>query len=294
MGDPLLARQGSRGVIGRRQALAAIGGALLAPMVRAAPLERVIRNGSLSIAVYRDFEPWSWREGDSLKGIDIEVGDLLAQGLALKPSFVELIPGDDVAADLRNAVWRGSVVGQAPADVMMHVPIDRQLALANDRAVLIAPYYRESFTMACNRDSQPDCEINPPALKGRVLAAEIDSIPDFYLSTVGGGVLRADVRHHPTGPAAVRAAADGKADAVVATRAQIEHVRQARAEALVPRKGPLPMMLSPGWNVGLAVKDDSRDLGDRLELAVQALIANGKIPAIFERYGVTYRPAVES
>ncbi|QJU60907.1 ABC transporter substrate-binding protein [Sphingomonas sp. AP4-R1] len=260
----------------------------------AAPLDRVIKNDVLSIAVYRDFEPWSWRDGDALKGIDIEMGELIAAALAVRASFVELIPGDDVAADLRNAVWRGSVVGQAPADVMMHVPIDRQLALANDRAVLIAPYYRESFTMACNREKQPDCEIAPTELKGNPLAAEIDTIPDFYLSSVGGGALRPSVKHFSNGVLAVGATAAGDTEAVVATRAQIEHGLVKDRARLVARKGPLPMMMSPGWNVGLAVKDDSRDLGDKLEAVVTALIANGKIPAIFERYGVTYRPAAES
>jgi ABC-type amino acid transport substrate-binding protein len=279
----------------RRRMLALAGGAGLAAALPAfaAPLDKVIATGSLSIAVYRDFEPWSWRDGDALKGIDIEMGELIAAALAVRASFVELIPGDDVAADLRNAVWRGSVVGQAPADVLMHVPIDRQLALANDRAVLIAPYYRESFTMACNREKQPDCEVMPTEMKGSPLAAEIDTIPDFYLSSVGGGVLRPTVKHFPSGVLAVGAAAKGEAEAVVATRAQIEHALVNDRERLVQRKGPLPMMLSPGWNVGLAVKDDSRDLGDKLEAVVAALIANGKIPAIFERYGVTYRPATE-
>jgi ABC-type amino acid transport substrate-binding protein len=277
----------------RRSMLAAAAGATVAAALPAfaAPLDTINKNGVLSIAVYRDFEPWSWRDGNALKGIDIEMGELIAAALAVRARFVELIPGDDVAADLRNAVWRGSVVGQAPADMMMHVPIDRQLALANDRAVMIAPYYRESFTMACNRAKQPDCEVAPPELKGSPLAAEIDTIPDFYLSSVGGGALRPTVKHYSNGVLAVGATAKGETEAVVATRAQIEHALVTDRERLVPRKGPLPMMLSPGWNVGLAVKDDSRDLGDKLEAVVAALIANGKIPAIFERYGVVYRPA---
>lgn len=280
--------------VDRRGALAALGGALVAPFASASPLDKVIARGSLTIAVYREFEPWSWTENGAFKGVDVEIGDLIAQALALKPDFQELIPGDDVAADLRNAVWRGSLGGRAPADLLMHVPIDRQLALANDRAVLIAPYYREGFTMACNRDKQPDCEVIPTTLKGRPLAAEIDSVPDFYLTSLAGGTLRADVHHFPSGPAAVRATAKGETDAVVATRAQIEHAMLTDRERLVQRKGPLPMMMSPGWNVGLAVKDDSRDLGDKLESIVAALIANGKIPAIFERYGIVFRPPVES
>jgi ABC-type amino acid transport substrate-binding protein len=282
--------------IARRDVFPLLGGLALAGAVGragASPLEKVIATGILSVSVYRDFEPWSWRQDGKLVGIDVDIATMLAEAIALKADVQELIPGDDVAADLRNAVWRGSLGGRPPTDVLMHVPVDRQLALANDRAVILGPYYRENFAMACNRDKQPDCEIAPAALKGQPVAAEIDSIPDFYLSGSFGGVLRPDIRHVPNGPAAVAATAAGQADAVVATRAQIEHALLTGRDRLVERKGPLPMMMSPGWNVGVAVKDNSRDLGDKLEAVIAALVANGKIPAIFERYGVIYRPAVE-
>lgn len=282
----------------RRQALGWIGGAVaagLAPRAFAAPLDSVIATGVLSFSVYRDFEPWSWRGKDGrLTGIDVELAELLAAALALRADCSELIPGDDVDADLRNAVWRGTVTGRPPTDVMMHVPIDRTLALRNDRAVLCGAYCRESFTMACNRDRIDDCEGAPADLKGRPLAAEIDTVPDFYLSSTNGGVLRGDVRHYPSGVAAVAAAAGSEADAVVATRAQIEHGMIAAPDRLTQRKAALPGMFSPGWNVGIAVKDNSRDLGDKLESAIAQLIANGKVAAIFERYGVVHRPPAEA
>lgn len=283
---------------GRRQALALIGGAAvagLAPRAFAAPLDTVIKTGVMSFAVYRDFEPWAWRDKDGkLTGIDVDLADLLAQAIAVRADVQELIPGDDVGADLRNAVWRGSVLGRPPADVLMHVPVDRQLALDNDRAVICAPYFRESFNMACNRDRVDDCEVAPDQLKGRPLAAEIDTVPDFYLTSTGGGVLRPNVKHFPSGIAAVAAAAGNGADAVVATRAQIEHGMVAAPDRLTQRKGALPGMFSPGWNVGIAVKDNSRDLGDRLDSVMAQLIANGKVAAIFERYGVVYRPPADA
>lgn len=282
----------------RRQALGLIGGAAaasLAPRAFAAPLDTVIKAGVMSFAVYRDFEPWAWRDKDGkLVGIDVDLADLLAQAIAVRADVQELIPGDDVGADLRNAVWRGSVLGRPPADVLMHVPVDRQLAVDNDRAVICAPYCRESFTMACNRDRVDDCEVAPDQLKGRPLAAEIDTVPDFYLTSTGGGVLRPNVKHFPSGVAAVTAAAGDGADAVIATRAQIEHGMVTAPDRLTQRKSALPGMFSPGWNVGIAVKDNSRDLGDRLDSVMAQLIANGKVAAIFERYGVVYRPPVDA
>ena len=282
----------------RRQALAWIGGAVAAGLARralGAPLDQVIATGVMSFAVYQDFEPWAWRDKDGrLTGIDVDLADLLAQAIAVKADVQELMPGDDLAADLRNAVWRGSVLGRPPADVLMHVPVDRELALANDRTMICAPYCRESFTMACNRDRIDDCEVAPDQLKGRPLAVEIDTVPDFYLTSAGGGVLRATVKHYPGGVRGGAAAAGGEADAVVATRAQIEHGMMAAPDRLTQRKGALPGMFSPGWNVGIAVKDNSRDLGDRLDSVMAQLIGNGKVAAIFERYGVVYRPPVEA
>jgi len=282
----------------RRQALEWIGGAVAAGLgtrAFAAPLDTVIKTGVMSFAVYRDFEPWAWRDKDGkLVGIDVDLADLLAQAIAVKSDIQELIPGDDVGADLRNAVWRGSVLGRPPADVLMHVPVDRQLGLDNDRAVICAPYCRESFNMACNRDRVDDCEAAPDLFKGRPLAAEIDTVPDFYLTSTGGGVLRPNVKHFPSGVAAVAAAAGDGADVVVATRVQIEHGMVAAPDRLTQRKSALPGMFSSGWNVGIAVKDNSRDLGDRLEAVMAQLIANGKVAAIFERYGVVYRPPVDA
>lgn len=283
---------------GRREALGWIGGAIaagIAPRALAAPLETVMKTGTLSFAVYRDFEPWAWRGKDGqLTGIDVEVAELLAASLSLKADVQEHLPADDVDGDLRDSVWRGTLLGRPPADVMMHVPVDRELAQRNDRAVICAPYCRESFTMACNRERVDSCEVPPGDFKGRPLAAEIDTVPDFYLSSTFGGVLRADVRHFPTGVGAVAAAAGEGADVVVATRAQIEHGMAGAREKLIQRKAGLPGMFSPGWNVGIAVKDNSRDLGERLETVMAQLIADGKIPAIFERYGVVYRPPVQA
>ncbi len=103
--------------------------------------------------------------------------------------------------------------------------------------------------MVCNR-ATTDCEVPPPQLKGKKLVAELDSIPDFYLSGSFGGVLRPDVKNKLSGEAAVAAVAAGEADAAVATRAQAEAGFKAASDRLTLRKGPLPAMTSPGWNVG--------------------------------------------
>jgi ABC-type amino acid transport substrate-binding protein len=87
---------------------------------------------------------------------------------------------------------------------------------------------------------------------------------------------------------------DGKSDLAMATRAQVEHALSKGGDVLVARKGPIPALTSPGWDIGLAVKDDSRDLGDRLETLLPEMITDKTVPAIFARYGVTLRAPLAS
>lgn len=287
-------RGNDRMKISRRALLTGIGAAMILPAVpvRAMSLEKVRAAGVLNIGVYRDFEPWAWYEGDKAVGIDVDIGNAIAKKIGVRPQVRDYLAGEDVDDDLRTIVWKGPATGGTLSDVMMHVPYDRQFALRNDRAVIVAPYYREGFALACGRDV--DCEAPPPQFKGKKLVAELDSIPDFYLSGSFGGVLRGDVSHVPSGMAALMQVRDGKSDVAMATRAQVEHALVQGQDTLFARKGPLPALTSPGWDIAMAVKDDSRDLGDHIETVMAELKADGTIDAIFKRYGVTMRPPLAS
>ncbi len=267
-----------------------LGGALASVAVlplgaAAAPLEKIKANGVLRVAVYRDFEPWSWKQDGRMVGIDVDLAERIAAKLGVRAETVDFLADEGVDDDLRNMVWRGSLVGGTVCDLMMHVPVDRAFALQNDRAVIVAPYYREGFQMACGLDT--DCEVAPPAFKGRRLAAELDSIPDFYLSGSFGGVLRPDVKHLLSGQAAIDSVKKGEADVAMASRAQIEHALQGGSKTVKVRKGPLPALPSPGWDIGVATKDDSRDLADTIDAMIADFRKDGTIDAILAKYGVT-------
>jgi polar amino acid transport system substrate-binding protein len=278
-------------VIVRPSRRAFLGGALasaaLVPFgtAAAAPIDKIKANGVLRVAVYRDFEPWSWKRDGKIVGIDVEIAEAIAKKLGVRAEPIDFLADEGVSDDLRNMVWRGSLVGGTVCDVMMHVPVDRAFALANDRAVIGAPYYREGFQMACGLDT--DCEVAPAAFKGMRLVAELDSIPDFYLSGSFGGVLRPDVKHLTSGQAAIDAVKTGDADVAMASRAQIEHALHGGSKTVKVRKGPLPALPSPGWDIGMAVKDDSRDLADALYTMIAGFRTDGTLDAIFARYGVS-------
>ena len=67
----------------------------------------------------------------------------LAAGLGVAPSLLPFQAGEDMNDDLRHMVWRGHYLGFGPADVLLHVPVDRVLMQANPRVQIFGPYHRE-------------------------------------------------------------------------------------------------------------------------------------------------------
>ncbi|MFY7835733.1 MAG: ABC transporter substrate-binding protein [Novosphingobium sp.] len=285
-----------RSKLGRRSFLAGIGSAAalatFPSTVDAAPLEKVKDLGVLRVGLYADNRPWSWAEGTKVMGIDADIARALAEALGVRADIQLFLADEDISDDLRNVVWRGGLLGFQPCDVMLHVPFDRTLMQQENNVVFLSPYYRETFGAACSRDGG-NCEAAPASFKGRKIAAELASIPDFYLLGHAGGTLAKDLIHLPTGYGAAAALADGTADFAVATTAQIEAVVNDHSDAGIKvRKGPLPMMMSPGWDIGIAVKENSRNLGFALDEAIEKMIATGRLAAIFAQYGVAWKPAL--
>ncbi|RVQ66019.1 transporter substrate-binding domain-containing protein [Croceicoccus ponticola] len=272
--------------------LAASAGALALPRAAtSAPLATVRELGALRFGLYQNNQPWSFEEDGKVVGIDADIARALAEHFGVRPDLALFPADEEVSDDLRNVVWRGGLLGFRKCDVMMHVPFDRTFAAREDQVVILAPYYRESFGAAC-ASGMPECEGMPTEFRGKRLAAELDSIPDFYLIGNFGGILRSDVTHYTSGFDAVAAVKAGSADLAVATDAQIQSaLSHAPGDGAKRRKGPLPAMLSPGWDVGIAVDEKSRSLGFAIEEQMDAMMADGRMTAIFAKYGVDWRPA---
>ncbi|ODS93008.1 MAG: ABC transporter substrate-binding protein [Erythrobacter sp. SCN 62-14] len=257
----------------------------------AAPLDKVRELGVLRVGLYNDNRPWSWEEGGRARGIDADLARAIAEALGVKADLAFFTADEDVSDDLRNVIWRGGLLGFRPCDLMMHAPFDMRFAAKEERVVFVAPYAREEFTAICSTQTK-DCDMPPQRFVGKKVGAELDSIPDFYLMGSFGGILKSDVVHFPTGYEAAAAVQDGAVEMAVASRAEIEAALFDRPDlAARQRKSPLPMMMSDGWDIGMAVRDDSRSLGNAVEDIVAAMAEDGRLAALFARYGVTWQPA---
>lgn len=264
---------------------AALAAGVAPRLAGARPLDDVVAAGRLRVAVYRDNPPFSFHQDGKLVGVDVELARIIAERLGVGVEYMELTAGETVFDDLRNAVWKGHYLGGGVADVMMHVPYEKEFGLRNPEAVLFGPYQRENFALARNpmRVTQPMLA----ALPDEPVGVEIDSIPDFFLLGAFGGRLRERVVHYMTVPEAVAALVKGDVSAVIATQSQIEGALGERTKDFPVTPVSFPGMMTSSWDIGMAVKENSRDLAYAAGDAVTAMIEDGTVDAVFRRYGVT-------
>lgn len=271
--------------IGRLLAIVAGIALGMAVPAGAAPLDTVLERGQLRIAVYRDFPPFSDGAGGALAGVDVDLGRRIAAALGVAPDFFVLTADESLSDDLRNGVWKGPRIGGPAADLMLHVPYDREFALHEEFVVLFGTYYKERLAIA-----RPRAPATLAALSEDRIGVEIDSISDHYLSFAFGGGLRDNLVRFLTYDEMAKALFAGEIDAIMGPLSQVEHAvaeRRDRYEVTVPAA---PGLLKPSWDLGMAVKHDSRDLGYAVGDIVRRLIEDGTMARIFADHGLTYTP----
>lgn len=262
----------------------------LSATAAARPFDEVLDSGRLTVFVYEDYAPYSFRDGDTLRGIDVEIGRAFGRELGLEVEFLVRGADENVDDDLRVNVWKGDLIHRRAADVMMHVPYDRELDIRNELAVLMAPYYQERMAVVYDT-----AVIERLDTFGRFtstpIGVELDTAGDFFLSNAFGGQLREQVQRARTFDRAVAAYSDGEVPAVLASRAQAEwiahHVETRRSRIATP---PMPGIVRSDWPIGIAIRHDSRDLGYALTDVIDGLIASGEMADIAAGYGVYWRP----
>ena len=266
----------------RRRVLAAgllLGAGVAAPALAAD--NPVLREaGFLQVAVYNDLAPFS----DHGQGIDADLGAALAGKLGLKLTLLPFNAGDDLGDDLRNMVWKGHYLGYGPADVMLHVPVDRMLMNANPQVEVFAPYYVETVRLVRSARAIPQFD-GVEALAGKRIGVEKVSIAGMVMLGEGGGRFREQVHIYPTAIEALERLKAGDLDAVLATRAQIESVLKGDP-AFPLQEVPFDRLPRGGWAIGMAVKKNNLGLARQLQAALNDMAASGELKTIFAKYGV--------
>lgn len=251
-------------------------------------LEKIKADGVLKVAVYNNLYPFS----DKGKGIDVDLAEALAKEMGLKIRVLPFDADESFNDDLRNMVWRGSLFGYGPGDVLMHSPIDDYLIKNEDKVMFFGAYTREEVYVAHHLKELPRFDSLAVLLDADVkIGAEVASISSEVLAGADSRAYVDKLVNFQTIPKALDALKSGEIQAVMGTRAELEaglnglpnkadfYVSKVRHNSIPPK----------GWAVGMAVKKSNKDVAVALNAALESLQAKGEVAKIFEKYGVTYR-----
>jgi polar amino acid transport system substrate-binding protein len=256
-------------------------------------LDEIIARGSIVIGLYDDYAPYSYLENGVIKGTDADIADLIAEALGVKAELQLRRADESVDADLRSHVWRGPVSDQGNVvNVMLHMPIDGELALRNELVVMGGAYAAEKTVLTWSKSQLGDIPTMADFTEYKI-AVENDSIADFYLGGIAGGGLVKNILHQPNMGLAMKLLFDGEAAGAMGPMAQIEHALRPlgdRAKNFGVGKTVPAGLAQGGWAYGFAVRMNYRDLYYAVEQALADAVADGRMQKIFSSHGLTYNP----
>lgn len=253
------------------------------------PLDDVIASKKIRIIAYNDNKPFSYLdENGKPKGIDVDIGKAIAAELGVEPEVILRMPGETADDDVRVNVWQGPRTGGGVGDIVMHIPYDHEFRVRNMEAVIVNPYFQEQIAVAIHPDMIPkdftfDMFKTPPKI-----GVQLASVADYFLMTYKDGALIDNIAHHRKPADGVKEFANKEIAALMGVRSLIEG---ALSEA-----GMTPVMVQPkmdgivrrSWVIGMAVHENSRDLGYKVGDIIAKLKTSGSMKKIFARHGITY------
>lgn len=248
-------------------------------------LDTIVERGFMEFAVYEGYPPYSWEEAGTPRGVDVEVGSLIAEALGVEPRFRFVQAGENLDADLLNNVWKGSAVDGHVVNVMLRVPYDSDYACRIEQVVFTGQYAGEGVAIAYAREAYPDGGPKPAYFRYDTVAVENDSIADFYLTSLLGAEAAANIRRFPTMADAMAALDRGEVMAAMGQRGLLEAGVTDRIAVHAP---PLVGFARSRWTVGVAVHQSHRDLAYAVDGAIAAGLADGRIASIYAKYGLTF------
>lgn len=257
----------------------------------------IIQSDEIVIAVYSDFRPFSFVDNGEEKGIDVDLAHIIAKKLGVKLRLRWITADENVDGDLRNHLWKGHYLNRTVADLMLRVPYDKDYSLLRDdigelvhqHVHMFAPFHTESWKVVYNSKKIESVE-TMAVFQYHDIGVEVDSIPQFYLTSAFRGRMRDRAKHFPSISEAIKAMTESKVDAVMGLSSQISHFQGELSKKDYPlAKNAFPTIGRQQWDIGMAVKADYRQLGYAVADIVESIIKTGEIKEIFTKYDAIYK-----
>ncbi|ARD43045.1 transporter substrate-binding domain-containing protein [Colwellia sp. PAMC 21821] len=257
----------------------------------------IIESNEITVAVYRDFTPFSYQVNGEAKGIDIEVAKHIAKKLGVELRFRWVTADENVEGDLRNNLWKGHFLKRTVADLMLRVPYDKKYSqlrddigeLVHEQVHMFAPYHTESWKIVFNTKKIEDVT-TMAIFQYHDIGVEVDSIPQFYLISAFNGRMSKRAKQFNSLPLAISAMHEQQVDAVMGLRSQVSHYQhQLASPDYQLANNAFPNIGKQQWDIGMAVKSDYRQLGYAIADIVEAMISDSTMKQIFEDYHAIYQ-----
>jgi ABC-type amino acid transport substrate-binding protein len=265
-----------------------LGVALGAPALRAetSPLDKLRERGTLIVGLYNEMPPFHVAG----QGIDVELARGIADALQLKLTMLPFNADESMGDDLRNMVWKGHYLGFGPADLLLHVPVDKPLMDASPRVNIFAPYYRERVVLARDLSKLPQLQ-SLAALKGQAVAVPGQSLAGWLMIGADNGAYREQLSTQwKDGAQAAQALRNGEVAAAAGLASELESVLRGDPRFAIEAL-PMPRAPRDGWAVGCAVKKESVELARAVQQAFNDMAQAGAIQKAFAASNVAWRSA---
>lgn len=276
--------------------------------VSAERLDEIRDGGTLKIALYDDFTPYSCvgLERD-LTGVDVELANALGEKLGMNVELFGFSAGDSMDNDLQRLIdeerddsWRDDYFPDRAPDIMMHVPIDPVFADRNPEYEFTAGYFHEAMAVLYDREQLgelPSVINTPDPFLGERLGVEMYTLSYVFLTNGFDGRLRDTTVNHKSVVEAVESLLKGNVSAVMAPRGEL-HAALATfpdAEGSFGMSGLDDLFrtdrVRSQWDVGVAMQSGNPGLQSAVEQAMAELIEDGTVAGIFDQYGIAWTGA---
>lgn len=235
--------------------------ALLPFSAQARPLSVVKSSGTLQMLTPADFEPFNYKDGETLRGFEVELGDALAAQMGLKPVWT-VRPFQRLLSDVNKESQSFDLV------IASHAITSTRLKEAD----FSGPHYCTGGAIV----TRPGGPTTAKQLERRTVSSNLGTTYHGFVKKLTFPITSLPV---PNDPAAVEAVSRGQADAAITDRLF--------ALAYLKANPTLKLQVSPLlWkeSVGIAVTKGNKELKEAVNVALATLIKNGTYTKISQKY----------
>jgi len=228
----------------------------VSPVAAQDALDRIRKDGVLKIANSGVYPPFEFKEGDKLVGFDVDLAELVAREMGVKPE-ISVIDFKGLIPSLKS----GKV--DLLISAITHTPARAE------QVAFSKPYYETAIAVAVRGDRMSVASVkSKDDLSGLVLGAELGTTGEREARAVKGVK---EVKTYDTLMLALRDLEIGRIDAIISTLPTLQYLIHRNF-----KKTQVVAKYNAGW-VGINVKPEETRLLDEVNRIVEKLQQSGEL-----------------